>query len=399
MKKYLLLFVCMLFIFSRFSLWATDFGLLLDQTAGYGGSGGNSDYDYSGSLVPRFSTSLNATSDIYISASAKAEIKNGETTFIPELLRTEFTYKFNSGEFVIGRMRYNDPLGFIASGLFDGANVSFDVGGGSLSAGTWYTGLLYKERANITMTPADAEAFNTPFDFKDFSGTYFAPRRVLSSVGWEHQGLAEIVQIKFAVINQLDLAKDDGLNSQYAAVKISAPASLFVFNLGGCVELIEYNDDFKIAPAGELGVSLMLPAARLSLSGRYSGASAESGSLTAFAPLTTVYQGDILKAKFSGLTIISLDYLGRLHRTFSAGLTALCFIRNDLISYNGYPAALDTSENKILGTELFGRIWWSPVSDILINFGGGAFLPSLGNAAKDADSIWRAEINIILSLY
>jgi len=398
MKRNILMFVCIITFFTR-SLWAKDFGLILDQSAGYGGLDRNNEFDYSGALIPWFSSPAGGNGNVYLSASIMADYKNEAVKIIPELLRTEFTWNFDNGEFTFGRMRYTDPLGFIASGLFDGAGVSLDLGGGSFSVGTWYTGLQYKERAGITMTEAEQESYSADFDFNNFSDTYFSPSRVVSAIGWEHQGLAEIVQLKLAIINQFDLAKEDKLNSQYAAVKLSLPLNAFVFDLGGCLELIEYSDEFNFALAGIFGVSWMLPSARLSLSGRYSSGVAQDGSLTAFLPLTTVNQGEVLKAKFSGLSVFSLDYLGRFYKTFSAGLNASCFLRSDLGTYYAYPVSEDASGGYIMGTEFFGRLYWNPVSDIQINIGGGAFLPSLGNAAKDAAALWRAEINVILALY
>jgi hypothetical protein len=398
MKKNILLFVYILTLFTH-SLWSKDFGLILDQNAGSDGSNINRRFDYSGALIPWFSSPVGGKGNIYLSASIMADFKNDAMKIIPELLRTEFTWSFNNGEFTFGRMMYTDPLGFIAAGYFDGAGVSLDLGGGSFSAGIWYTGLQYKERARITMTKAEQESYNTDLNFSYFSDTYFAPRRFVSAFGWEHQGLAEIIQLKLAVINQFDLANEDKLNSQYAAVKLSVPLNAFVFDLEGCLELIESSDEIKFALAGTFGLSWMLPSARLSLSGRYSSGAAQDGSLKAFLPLSTVYQGEILKAKLSGLSVFSLDYFGRFHKTFSAGFTGSCFLRSDLGTYKGYPVSAGSGDGYVLGTELFGRLSWSPVSDIKINFGGGSFLPSLGNAAKDTDALWRAEINVILALY
>jgi len=404
MKKYLKLFVCILgcAIFSSLSLYAKDFGLVLDQSGGYSLSGYNSfvgnagALDYSGALTPWFST-LVGERGVYISASAKADWENSVMTVIPELLRTDFSWSFDNGEFKLGRMYYTDPLGFIATGLFDGANVSLDVGGGSVSFGAWYTGLLYKERANITMTQMEQRSYGALMDYSNFADTYFAPRRVLSAFGWEHQGLAEHIRVKLALLGQFDLAGENSLHSQYLEGKVSVPVNLFVFDLGGCLELIEFADEKKIALAGVMGISCMFSAARLSLSGRYSSGVIQD-SLTAFLPLTNVYQGDILQAKLSGLSVVSLDYLGRLRRTLSAGLAASCFIRSDLGTY-AYPFSAVTRDGYIVGTEFFGHLWWNPVSDIQLNFGGGAFLPSLGNMAPDAFPSLRAEIGLILTLY
>jgi len=238
------------------SLWSKDFGLILDQNAGSGGLEDSGRFDYSSALIPWFSSPVCGKGNIYLSASFMADFKNDAMKIIPELLRTEFTLSFNKGECTFGRMMYNDPLGFIAAGLFDGAGVSLDLCGGSFSVGIWYTGLQYKERARITMTKAE--------------------------------------QISY---NQLDLAKEDKLNSQYLAAKLSVPLNAFVFDLGGCLELIEFSDETKIALAGVFGVSWMLPSARLSLSGRYSSGVAEDGSLTAFMPLINRVSGGNTKGK------------------------------------------------------------------------------------------------------
>jgi hypothetical protein len=94
--------------------------------------------------------------------------------------------------------------------------------------------------------------------------------------------------------------------------------------------------------------------------------------------------------------VISLDYIIRPHRKFSAGISSSYFIRNDLKTYNLYPLTEENSGGYILGNEFFARLLWSPVSDIQVNLGGGIFLPSMGNAAPDAVNGWRVELNLIL---
>jgi len=437
MKKYFKLLIGILIFFPGLSLWGADAGLILDQTADYSGSANDGIFrknntperddaskkdnvlEYSSALIPWFSVySGDNGGGFYFSASIRADWKDEKDkedeegkkkkalSFMPELLRTEFSWRSESGEFKLGRMQYTDPLGFIADGLFDGAFMSMDMGGGSVNMGTWYTGLLCKERANITMTPAEMESYNVILDYDNFMDTYFAPRRIVSTLGWEHPGLAEQVRVKLAVLGQFDLAKENSLNTQYFMGKFSAPVNDFVFDLGGCLETIEYADEYKMALAGEVGFSWLFTATRLSLTGRYSGGmpEKEDSKMTAFLPLSTVYQGNVLKARLSGISVVTLDYLCRLHRTFSANLAASCFLRSDLGAYSGYPvtAASDDDFDKktyILGTELFGRFCWAPVSDIQINLGGGAFLPAMGNVARNAPLLWRAEINLTLALY
>ena len=395
---FLLLFICSL-------SWGFDFGLILDQNADYGGYGADGSFGYSGSLIPRFSALLGDSADIYISAGFRAAYFE-DWSFTPELLRTEFSFGRGNFDLKAGRMYHADPSGLIAEGLFDGAKFSLEGEAGAVSLGTWYTGLLYKGRANILMTAADREIYSRELDFTGFPNsfvdTYFAPRRVVSSLGWEHLSLGGSLQVKAALLAQFDLSEEAPLHSQYLAVKLSLPGSLFGFDAGGTVELIEedgFGEGFGIAAAAELGLHLTPPTQprqRLSLVGRYSSGGLERDGLLAFQPLTTKAQGGIFNAGLSGLSLVSLDYIIQPAGAFTAGLTSTCFIRSDLETYRAYPLSGE-SDGSILGTEFFGRLLWSPFSDLQLNLGGGLFLPSLGNANTDADFSWRVELNVILS--
>ena len=92
--------------------------------------------------------------------------------------------------------------------------------------------------------------------------------------------------------------------------------------------------------------------------------------------------------------MITLDYLGRFHRTLSAGLSTTYYISSDLSTNS-----IVGNEGYFWGLEIYGQLNWSPFSDIQVNLGGGVFLPSLGNASPDAEARWRIELNVVLSLY
>jgi len=208
------------------------------------------------------------------------------------------------------------------------------------------------------------------------------------------------VQARASVLGQFDFIGEKPLNSQYAVVKLTAPVNAFSFDLGGCLELLQNDGDFKTAFAAEAGIAYTPPASfknRLSLLARYS--SGGDGQMAAFAPLTTESQGNILKAKLSGLSMVSLDYLARLYPAFSAGLTSSYFIRSDLDTYTAYPLPGDGSDGYFLGNEFFARLLWSPVSDLQASLGGGIFLPSMGDAAPKAENSWRVELNVVFSLF
>lgn len=397
MKKKLLLCVfCLLCVTRITGLWAWDFGLILDLTPGAGDYGAGSKFDFSGILIPRFSAHIGDTGEIFISAGARADYQDESWSVIPELLRTEFSIHFNNLELRLGRTQYTDPLGFIADGLFDGARLSLDTAhAGTFSAGALYTGLLAKKRIKITMTNKEFESFYTETDYSDFAGTYFAPHRFITSLGWEHPGLGEIVKAKAAFLSQSDLG-GGSLHSQYLTAKFALPVKAFVFNMGGALEFIENGADTNLGMAGELGVSYNLPGIdnRLSFIGRFSSGTVEDGVVAEFLPVTTSSQGDVLKAKLSGISMLSLDYLARLHETLSAGVTTSYFIRSDLATYANYG-----HDGYFLGNEFFGRLVWSPVSDMQINLGGGVFLPSMGDASPQSSPLWRLELNLVLALY
>ena len=379
---YLLTFTCSL-------LFAIDVGLVLDQGAEYSGSAGDTDFQYKGILIPRVSGLLGDNGRLYFSAGLN--FQNDPWRAAPELLRTDLFWQSKGLEARVGRMLYSDPLGYIASGLFDGGRLSLDSAAGTFSAGAWYTGLIYKRRAVIEMTAKEAELYSSALEYDNFADTYFAPRRLLAALDWEHQGLGELVAAKMSFLGQFDLGEEK-LHSQYLAGKLSVPAGWIVFDLGGCLELIEASGETNAAFAAELGAGIKGSAQGLSLLGRFS--SGKGPSLAAFLPLTTVSQGHVLSPKLSGVSLLALEYSARLHRAFSLGLSSYYFIRTDYKTYPGFGG-----HGRFLGGEFYGVLYWSPVSDIAFNAGGGIFLPALGNAEPNAKSFWRVNAGLTLSLY
>jgi hypothetical protein len=163
-KRVLCLFIFpfYLLIFNS-PLAAFDFNLILDQSFGVGGTGNNSDFDYSGSLIPSFSGLVGGNGKFFLSAGIEAGYRE-DLTFTPELLQTDLLLNFGRLDLRFGRMIQGDPLGFVATGLFDGARVSYDFEAGTLSGGVWYTGLQYKNRAMIAMTDKELETLAEPVD-------------------------------------------------------------------------------------------------------------------------------------------------------------------------------------------------------------------------------------------
>jgi hypothetical protein len=405
MKKHITLL--MAFVLLTASLRAADFGVLLDQTGGAGGvTDSEGAFDYEASLIPRFSTLLGDAGDLYLSAGLTFKYEDEETCFIPELLRAELSWRFGDARITAGRMRYSAPLAAVADGLFDGLQLAYSTSWGTFYAGAWYTGLLYKERANIIMTGEDYVSYYAGLDYDDFADTYFASKRVVAAAGWEHPALAELLRTKLGVIAQVDLnGGDNYLHSQYITGKIGMPVGRFMFTLGGALELAEASGaekDVYTGLAGELGASWNPPTAfssLLSLSGYCSSGHKEGGSVTAFVPINTQFSGKVLQANPSAISTVSLDYTARLHEKFSLSVTSLYFIRTDLGTYANYPLDVENSGGHCLGNEFYADLIWSPVSDLQINLGGGIFVPAMGDAAPNREPRWRVELGAIFTLY
>jgi len=385
---------------------AYDFGLILNQNAGYGNSdGGESKFDYQADILPHFSFLIGDNKELFVSAGMTFGY-NEEFTYVPELLRTDFSMRFGNSGIRAGRMFYSDPLSFIANGLFDGVQFTYNGSMGSFNVGAWYTGLLYKKNANITMTEFDQAKFDSPIEYGDFIETYFAPQRLLFAAGWEHPSIAEMLRLRASVIGQFDFTKaEEKYHSQYLAVKAGMPFNSFLFELGGSLELSQNmladESKIKLAFAGEAGVFWTLPSSflsRLSFTGTFTGGNTD-GTAGAFIPITTKYFGNIFEQKISGLSVLDLTYSARIMSELGASVSALYFIRSDKGTYYGYPVNGDQSEGYFLGAELFARLIWSPVSDLQLNLGGGMFLPALGNAAPDEKALWRIELTAILAVY
>jgi len=409
MKKIALFTLSTVFFLCSLSLNAVDFGLVFSQnvestvpTSNFEGSGFD---NITSVLLPRFSAPLVENGYLYISGAINYEAapSNGinSNTVIPELTRSTITLQGEYVNFNIGRMLYGDPLGITANGLFDGAQFSFITRKGNIRVGGWYTGLLYKERAAITMTPDELKSSKVKVDYDDFANTYYAPRRILAALDYDHPSLAGFIGLKTSIITQFDTS-DEKLNSQYFTAAFTVPIKSLIFDLGGCLELIEYKDETNPAFSADIGITYILPTKlekHIKLSARYSSGVSDDKTIAAFLPITTAPQGNIIQAKLSALTLLSLDFTGRLAKSLSVNTAFTYFIRNDLATYKYYPITYGTSDGFLLGAEIFGKLVWNITSGIRLNFGTGLFIPSLGDAAPDADILWRTKLNMVISIF
>ena len=396
-------------VFAAAPAAAFDLGFFLDQSAALDlpkeSAGG---FSYAGAAVPWFSMPLPPVNGgLYVSAAWNLTLEREEWSAAPELLRTELTLR-PAGGLVLraGRLPWEDPLGFIAGGLFDGAAFTAAQGEGEWSAALFYTGLLYKRAANITITEAEEAAWAEPLDGSR-PRSYFASRRLLAALGWEHPGIAELLSLRTALILQCDLrpaadlAGGPRFHSGYLAASAYLPlGDMWSASAGAVLEAALSSKTAEggalengVALAGEAALSFFPPTDfpdRVTLLGRFSSGSA--GPFAAFVPVTTEPQGRILRAKLSGLSMIRASWEARLHRSFTLTAEASSFMSAAESGGNGEGV-------RVLGTEFFAEALWSPLSDLQLRLGGGAFAPALGNASPGDPLRWRVKLDLLLAVY
>jgi hypothetical protein len=399
--------VLLLCVLAGFRLYGWDLGFLLNQKPLLEGAGGETSLSYTGVLVPWFSAVLSENADLYLSGGITAEYdESAETSwqFLPELYRFEAVIHSGSLNVGMGRLNFSDLSGYIASGLFDGVSANFTVGKTGLAFGAFYTGFLYKKTANITMTAEDSSIYNAELDYGDFSSSYFAARRAIGAAQWElSELLGEKNDLILGILAQFDL-NDTGekLHSQYVSVLYSRPIGYrFTISAGGTAELMEADgEDLGLGFAAHAEGSWMLPTGlqdRLSLGVIWSSGEVND-TIRAFVPISTVNQGQVLRAKLSGLMRIHSAYTVRLIQSLSAELGASYFMRTDDITFSDPELPFSSSSSYFLGGEISGSLTWVPVSDISLVAGGGVFLPALGNAiASDAKPKWLISMGAMIS--
>jgi len=407
MKKLYVFYLLLVSMLVPSAIGALDFGFLTNQYVSYGNPGGEDVLEYRAGFVPRFSTFFGDTGSLFISGLFTIGYKDDALYYVPELLRTDFSMRFGGFGIRLGRMAYSDPLGFITEGLFDGLQLTHRSNAGQFSLGAWYTGFLYKKTVNINMNINDQTIYNEELDYKYFANTYFAPKRMFASLDWEHPSVGEVLRIKTSFMGQIDLTdKDDKIHSQYFTLKFGLPAGRFLFELGGTLGMAQEESvgsaaDNYFSAAGSFELFWALPtinSSHLSFTGYYASGKMNE-DFTAFIPVTTKYFGEIFQAKLTGLTVLSLNYSGRLSETFGASLSASYYVRNDLVTPNSYPINAAANDNFFLGAEFFARFIWSPVSDLQLNLGGGAYIPALGNVWPDEKLQWKLELTAVVSIY
>jgi hypothetical protein len=397
-KRILLLPV--LLFFSAVLIFSVDFGLLINQDF----EATNEEISYTPAFTPWFSWNGGKGTLVYLSGIFSFNYYNYDNDAVgssgwvkpalrPELSRFAVSHRISPRySLEAGRINYADVMDFTASGLFDGVRFDALTSLGSISAGAFYTGFLYKETAEILMTAHDvsryAEAWNGDFD------TYGASRRTFAAVRWD-MPLGEAHTLSVEALFQFDLNDtDDILHSQYGEVQ----AALYFphvpeITVGALFETMENkNGDLTAAWGGLAGIKMDIPGSlndRLSAAIKF-GSGQGDNTLTAIAPISARTQGMVFTGAISGLAYLSADYLVRVLDALFLDGSVRYFMR----TYDD-PAA----EGNLYGGEFWASAAWQPFDDIRLTLGGGVFFPGSGNIYPDGtDPMWKFIAGLSLSL-
>ncbi|MDR2110831.1 MAG: hypothetical protein LBP32_05935 [Spirochaetaceae bacterium] len=391
--------------FSALSLCAQDYGLMIRQspvlTGGETATGKNTGaaahvFSYTGTAVPWFAAPLGEQGDVYLSGGISAEYSDEAWKPVPEVYRFECIYNPNPDVCIeVGRVPFRENLSYVFAGLFDGAAARFNLGGGWLSAGIFYTGLLYKKTAYIVMGTADRENY---YD-KDI---YFASRRLAFGIHWEKTNMFDTRNTLYlGGLGQFDLnGGDTKVHTQYLEGRLDIPlGNSFNLQTGGVVEVIEKNKHVSAAFALSADLQWLPPGAwrdMFTLGGRFSSG-AWNERTGAFLPITSQAQGKVLRPELSGIALIQSSYTARFHEAFSANLSAAYFLRTDETTYS-HPGMEASTRSPLLGGEIYGGFIWAPWSDLSVSAGGGVFFPQWGRYfEKDAGLSYRITLEAVFS--
>jgi hypothetical protein len=400
---------CLCCLFGAFSAGAADFGLALTQelkisneAAGAGRFSWAPEFRpwVSGLVGKRFSFYVSGLAGFEYAAGLKGDSAWREPPVLPELGRSEIIWLVSPAlYFRLGRQEYADPSGLAAAGLADGLSGNFSALGGRFSAGCYYTGFLYKNRADIIMSGRDMEEYKKPFALDE---SYFASRRVLAALGWEQPGLGPASSLSLGFLAQFDVNRgEEAFHSQYlsARYRLRLPAGFSVEGAGALGLGEALGDQARAFFAGVLALSWTPPGPgedQVLLEGMYSTPSLERG-LGSFAPVNSLPQGQVFSPAIGGVSRVRGAYTLGFRRNLHITAEGTYFIRTDTVSFAD--AELLAGDGRFLGGELYGAVQWRPLPDLAVSIGGGAFFPRLGNAFSPGTELrWKAAAGLILSL-
>lgn len=303
----------------------------------------------------------------------------------------------------IGRIPYADILSISADNTFDGATINFMGNIHGLSASVLYTGLLYKETANVFLSDGDEADF--------YKGGYFAAPHLLLTLSYHFKpnfkNSLDGSRFSAEFIREMDVREGAVSNNIFflgrAALVFNENLSL---NTGGSFFIGQENDDSLMGAAAlaTLAGKLKEPLpAELALDVRvFWGAFGKNEPFTQInrMPLGLIY--DPVPAR---IIRAAVDYTASLTRalSFYTGLALFARLDADYMpefwAYDEY-SNIEYSESFLLGEEFKAGVLWTPFSDLSFNLGAVFFFPDSGPQSvyiKNTPMKWDIRLGLLMS--
>ena len=392
MKRFVVL--AALLLLSANMIFSVDFGLLMDHKFDAGRlEDGNNFFTYNPGLTPWFSWNSDKGMSLYLSTIFSLKYLKSDDgdpdndglrkpSLLFEVGRFSFSYRAAQRYSIeVGRIWYTDALEQTASGLFDGFSFEKPFSKGTLSTALFYTGLQYKETAKIIMTPSDAVEYGKTYEE---AGDYFASKRLFAIGRWD-MPLKEYHNLSLEALFQFDLnGNEESLHSQYAQAQFDFfTQKKLGISAGVMAETMEVDGDFGFAFGALFGLSVDMPGSLndgLKFTSKFSSGN-WNDTFIAYTPISALDQGNVFPGTFSGLWVNRINYDVRILPSLFAGGALSYFVRTSTDS---------EYEGNLYGGEIWLSLAWQPLDDIRVYFGGGVFLPALGNAyPSDTDTMWK----------
>jgi hypothetical protein len=297
-----------------------------------------------------------------------------------------------------GRITFEDPLGSVATGLFDGAKASLSLGPNTLNLSALYSGLQYKERAKIVMTQGDL------LDYAD-KDIYFSAKRLLFSAFWQTRRVGNfenILDLGGLVQTDLRSSDEERLHSQYLLGKFSLPLfSVVTLGAGGIFGLKQQDSGDAFSLAGDFSAGLAVPgslADRISLSWFVSSGSSGS-SYRPYFPVTAIAGGEVFTPSLAALSVAKLLYQAKPFDSLYFDIALRYFWRTTREGgiIPGIGATSDIEKDN-LGAEFYTSGVWTPLSDLSFSLGWGLFIPDGPVKDVSTTTLWKLTTAMTLSL-
>jgi hypothetical protein len=400
MNKKITSLICILLLGVTLGGFGVDFGLALNVEPEYASGITPAGFSVTGTATPWISGLIRTGLSWYASGEITIDYEDAKLALPSVTLgRTELRWRPVSTVFLtFGRQRFQDSAGLAVSGLFDGLSSSFAFPRVRLGAALFYTGLLYKEQAEILMTPHDSANYAKVLNYGE-TDSYFASRRIVAAITGEFPDLTSRTSLALNGIAQFDVKEgSDRLHSQYLAGQyVFTPTEPLRLNLALAAAFTETETTHRQGYAAAAGADWETPLTvqdMVSMRFRWSSG-AVNEHVGAFTPVNTVAQGEIFTPRLSALMTANASYTVRAHRTLSLEAGAAYFMRTD--TETGVDADIDpASQSRSLGAELYGSAVWAPDSALRLSAGGGAFLP--GSAfVPDTPVRWKIRAGVLVA--